>query len=144
MIPENSKDLEVFAIKPDKDNNLRAYIGYKLPNNNFDFIHVPYTEPKNNHRKFILKDIGGYHYLLVNELAKEGEYSLTMTGKCRKVDLSKPILWQDGCYKVIATNNPEMLLDSSLELFDYEKVKKINIDIAHIIKNHYNGYFKNI
>lgn len=40
-IPEDSYNLEVFAIKGNE-----AFIGFKTKNGNFNFIQVPYTEPK--------------------------------------------------------------------------------------------------
>jgi hypothetical protein len=42
-IPQNATDLECFAIK-----NGEAYIGYKIPNGDFHFIQIPYTEPPPN------------------------------------------------------------------------------------------------
>ena len=40
-IPKGATNLECFCIK-----NGEAYIGFKSPNGNFDFIQIPYTEPK--------------------------------------------------------------------------------------------------
>lgn len=45
-IPTDAHSLEVFAIKPDETGKLFAYIGFKIANGNFEFIAVPYTEPK--------------------------------------------------------------------------------------------------
>lgn len=45
IIPKNATNVEVFAIKPDEDGKLFAYIGYKMPNGNFHFTIVPFTEP---------------------------------------------------------------------------------------------------
>lgn len=39
-IPQDAHSLEVFSIK-----NNEAFIGYKLLNNNFHYIQVPYTDP---------------------------------------------------------------------------------------------------
>lgn len=44
-IPTDATNLEVFAIKPDENGKLFAYIGFKISNGNFEFITVPYTEP---------------------------------------------------------------------------------------------------
>jgi hypothetical protein len=46
IIPFDAYDIEVFAIKPDEQGNLFAYIGYKISNGNFHFNVVPFTEPK--------------------------------------------------------------------------------------------------
>ena len=40
-IPIDATDLECFSIKGSE-----AFIGYKAPNGNFNFIQIPYTEPK--------------------------------------------------------------------------------------------------
>jgi hypothetical protein len=45
LIPAEATNLEVFAMKTDENGDRFAYIGYKLPNGNFDFITVPFTEP---------------------------------------------------------------------------------------------------
>ena len=45
-IPADAHSLEVFAIKTDENGKAWAYIGFKIPNGNFHFITVPYTEPK--------------------------------------------------------------------------------------------------
>jgi len=49
-IPLDAYDLEVFAIKDCKESptGKQAFIGFKIPNGNFHFIGVPYTEPINN------------------------------------------------------------------------------------------------
>jgi hypothetical protein len=48
IIPIDAYALEVFAIKDSNDSptGKEAYIGYKIENGNFNFISVPYTEPK--------------------------------------------------------------------------------------------------
>lgn len=50
LIPSDAHSFEVFAIKDSKDSptGKQAFIGFKLNNDNFDFITVPYTEPINN------------------------------------------------------------------------------------------------
>lgn len=45
-IPQDAHSLEVFAIKDDENGKKWAYIGFKISNGNFEFITVPYTEPK--------------------------------------------------------------------------------------------------
>lgn len=49
-IPAEAHSLEVFAIKDSESSptGKEAYIGYKLANGDFHFIHVPYTEPFNS------------------------------------------------------------------------------------------------
>lgn len=44
------------------------------------------------------------YYLLGDKVAKEGEYALTDTGVCVKVDLNKLILYQEGCKRVLASS----------------------------------------
>jgi len=46
IVPPDATNIEVFAIKPDKNGKLFAYIGYKISNGNFHFSAVPFTEPK--------------------------------------------------------------------------------------------------
>lgn len=46
IVPFDAVDIEVFAIKPDEDGKLFAYIGYKIANGNFEFNVVPFTEPQ--------------------------------------------------------------------------------------------------
>lgn len=46
IVPLDAYDIEVFAIKPDEQGNLFAYIGYKISNGDFHFNVVPFTEPK--------------------------------------------------------------------------------------------------
>ena len=48
MIPIDAHSFEVFSIKDSNDSptGKEAYIGYKIENGNFNFISVPYTEPK--------------------------------------------------------------------------------------------------
>jgi hypothetical protein len=46
IIPYDAYDIEVFAIQPDEQGNLFAYIGYKILNGDFYFNVVPFTEPK--------------------------------------------------------------------------------------------------
>jgi hypothetical protein len=45
-VPFDAVDIEVFAIKPNEDGKLFAYIGYKITNGNFEFNVVPFTEPQ--------------------------------------------------------------------------------------------------
>lgn len=47
-IPSNAYNLEVFAIKKSETEGVTAYIGFKIPNGNFHFIHVPFTAPLNS------------------------------------------------------------------------------------------------
>jgi hypothetical protein len=46
IVPPDATNIEVFAIKPDENGKLFAYIGYKISNGNFGFSTVPFTEPK--------------------------------------------------------------------------------------------------
>ena len=46
IIPFDAYNIEVFAIKPDENGKLFAYIGYKITNGNFHFNVVPFTEPQ--------------------------------------------------------------------------------------------------
>jgi hypothetical protein len=46
IVPFDAVDIEVFAIKPDEDGKLFAYIGYKIANVNFELNVVPFTEPQ--------------------------------------------------------------------------------------------------
>ena len=46
IVPFDAVDIEVFAIKPNEDGKLFAYIGYKITNGNFEFNVVPFTEPQ--------------------------------------------------------------------------------------------------
>jgi hypothetical protein len=46
IVPPDATNIEVFAIKPDENGELFAYIGYKISNGNFEFSVVPFTEPK--------------------------------------------------------------------------------------------------
>jgi hypothetical protein len=46
IVPSDATNIEVFAIKPDENGKLFAYIGYKISNGNFEFSVVPFTEPK--------------------------------------------------------------------------------------------------
>jgi hypothetical protein len=46
IVPPDATNIEVFAIKPDENGKLFAYIGYKTSNGNFEFSTVPFTEPK--------------------------------------------------------------------------------------------------
>lgn len=48
IIPLDAYSLEVFAIKDctDSPTGKQAFIGFKIPNGNFHFIGVPFTEPK--------------------------------------------------------------------------------------------------
>jgi len=48
IIPIDAHSFEVFAIKDSNDSptGKEAYIGYKLENGNFEYVSVPYTEPK--------------------------------------------------------------------------------------------------
>jgi hypothetical protein len=46
IIPFDAYDIEVFAVKPNEEDNLFAYIGYKVTNGNFHFSVVPFTEPQ--------------------------------------------------------------------------------------------------
>jgi hypothetical protein len=45
IVPFDAYNIEVFAIKPDENGQLFAYIGYKISNGNFEFNVVPFTEP---------------------------------------------------------------------------------------------------
>ncbi len=45
-IPADAFNLEVFAIKKSEVDGLQAYIGFKIPNGNFHYVQVPYTEPQ--------------------------------------------------------------------------------------------------
>ncbi len=47
-IPQDAHSFEVFAIKDSKDSSTgkQAFIGYKLANGDFQYIQVPFTEPK--------------------------------------------------------------------------------------------------
>ena len=46
IVPSDAYNIEVFAIKPDENGKLFAYIGYKISNGNFEFNVVPFTEPQ--------------------------------------------------------------------------------------------------
>ena len=48
-IPQDAFDLEVFSIKSDEQGKKWAYIGYKIPNGNFHFLAVPFTEPESQY-----------------------------------------------------------------------------------------------
>lgn len=54
----------------------------------------------------------GFQYEIANELssdsiAKTGDYTLSCSGKVFKYD-SQPVLWLNGCPKIIASNDPEL------------------------------------
>ena len=48
VFPEGAHSFEVFSIQDSNDSptGKEAFIGYKIPNGNFHFEQVPYTEPK--------------------------------------------------------------------------------------------------
>jgi hypothetical protein len=56
-IPNDAHSLEVFAIKHCEDSHTgkQAFIGFKLDNNDFHFIGVPYTEPILNTENWFTK-----------------------------------------------------------------------------------------
>lgn len=54
-IPIDATDLECFSIKGSE-----AFIGYKAPNGNFNFIQIPYTEPKKDIEE--LEEMFKYEY----------------------------------------------------------------------------------
>jgi hypothetical protein len=56
-IPNDAHSLEVFAIKDCEDSHTgkQAFIGFKLDNNDFHFIGVPYTEPILNTENWFTK-----------------------------------------------------------------------------------------
>lgn len=53
-----------------------------------------------------VKKIKDNYYLLSDMPAKPGEYALTATGNCVKMDLSAQVLWMDGCNRVLAAHRP--------------------------------------
>ena len=48
VFPSDAHSFEVFAIKDSEESptGKQAFIGYKLANNDFHFVGVPFTEPK--------------------------------------------------------------------------------------------------
>lgn len=58
LIPIDAHSLEVFAIKDSEESptGKQAFIGFKLPNNDFHFIGVPYTEPASKEKLLYLKE----------------------------------------------------------------------------------------
>jgi hypothetical protein len=56
IVPFDAYNIEVFAIKPDEQGKLFAYIGYKISNGNFHFNVVPFTEPQQE-RSYSEEDI---------------------------------------------------------------------------------------
>ena len=67
-----------------------------------------------------LKLINKVFYLLTDKLAKEGEYALTATGICKKVDLDKVTLWEDGCCQVIGCSDRKFSLETGLAIIGQE------------------------
>lgn len=59
IIPFDAYNIEVFAIKPDENGKLFAYIGYKIANGNFHFNVVPFTEPQQE-RSYSEEDMNQY------------------------------------------------------------------------------------
>ena len=57
LIPIDAHSFEVFAIKDSEESptGKQAFIGFKLPNNDFHFIGVPFTEPNSKEKQ--LKEI---------------------------------------------------------------------------------------
>lgn len=58
LIPIDAHSLEVFAIKNCEESHTgkQAFIGFKLSNNDFHFIGVPYTEPASKEKLLYLKE----------------------------------------------------------------------------------------
>lgn len=48
LVPQGASSFEVFAIKNNESSptGKEAFIGFKIPNGNFHFIGVPFTEPR--------------------------------------------------------------------------------------------------
>ena len=60
IVPFDAYNIEVFAIKPDEQGKLFAYIGYNITNGNFHFNVVPFTEPKQEKEKYSEEDMDNY------------------------------------------------------------------------------------
>ncbi|MDD5649304.1 MAG: hypothetical protein PHF86_02620 [Candidatus Nanoarchaeia archaeon] len=77
-------DATVFAVKKKsgtKGKKLEAYVGYHIPNGNFEYEQIPFIEhPKNvvyrihDHPKFKLKDCGIFKVVNVNRQKKYCNY----------------------------------------------------------------------
>ena len=65
IVPSDAYNIEVFAIKPDENGQLFAYIGYKISNGNFEFNVVPFTEPQER----IYSEQSSYSYDEVRAIA---------------------------------------------------------------------------
>ena len=78
LIPIDAHSFEVFAIKDSEESptGKQAFIGFKLPNNDFHFIGVPFTEPNSKEKqlnKQYLKEILALKITLLREKQKKGE-----------------------------------------------------------------------
>jgi hypothetical protein len=75
IVPFDAYNIEVFAIKPDEQGKLFAYIGYNITNGNFHFNVVPFTEPKQEKEKYSEEDMTDYAlYILHNNVITPKEY----------------------------------------------------------------------
>jgi hypothetical protein len=84
IVPFDAVDIEVFAIKPNEDGKLFAYIGYKIANGNFEFNVVPFTEPQAE-RMYNEEDMINFAHFYFKE-----EFNSTMqTNKSTKELLSE-------------------------------------------------------
>lgn len=66
IIPFDAYNIEVFAIKPDENGKLFAYIGYKITNGNFHFNVVPFTEPQQE-RSYSEEDLDAFRKFMIQE-----------------------------------------------------------------------------
>jgi len=75
IVPFDAYNIEVFAIKPDEQGKLFAYIGYNITNGNFHFNVVPFTEPKQEKEKYSEEDMTNYAlYILHNNVITPKEW----------------------------------------------------------------------
>ena len=57
VIPTDAHSLEVFSIKTNDAGEKEAFIGYKISNDNFYFVAVPFTEPETIDTKLLKEAI---------------------------------------------------------------------------------------
>ena len=76
IIPFDAYNIEVFAIKPDENGKLFAYIGYKITNGNFHFNVVPFTEPQQE-RSYSEGDLREAYFSAIKSTGEgwNGEYA---------------------------------------------------------------------
>jgi hypothetical protein len=75
IVPSDAYNIEVFAIKPDENGQLFAYIGYKISNGNFEFNVVPFTEPQE--RMYSEEDLKDAYFSAIKATGEgwNGEYA---------------------------------------------------------------------